>query len=261
VPDLTPVAASTDEWAAIDEDATADADVTGEVQHGAALACATAQVFGEDAEVGVIADPHVLRPATHTLAQRITEGNIRPAKVRCKPHQSVASSDHTGNTSARAHEDRSGGHLLQDRATHLSNLVDQDTGSIDDTGPIDATGALDLVTVLGPREDFAAQTHDGCDRAIDSYVEGEDHGRPRHGLDHEGRSTDSPDVSGALPDQTESRKFGDKVPDGAAVEPGEDGQLRPRLGAAEMQQPQDGGQVGTPDLVLGRSGKGGHAET
>jgi hypothetical protein len=255
VPDLTSVAASTDEWPAIDEDATADTDVTGEVQHGAALACPTAQVLREDTEVGIIADPHVLSSATHALAQRVTEGNIRPAKVRCKPHQSIAGSDHAGNAGARAHEDRSGGHLLQDRATHLGDLVDENTG------PVDETRALDLVTVLGPSEDLAAETHEGRDRAIDSYVESEDHGRPRHGLDDEGRATNSPDVSGTLPNQAESREFADKVPDGAAVESGEHGQLRPRLGAAEMQQSQHCGQVRAADLVLGRSGKGGHAET
>ena len=107
-------------------------------------------------------------------------------------------------------------------------------------------------------EDFATEADQRRHRALDAQVQRQDRHRRGDRLHDKRRPTHAADIARTLTHEAERGKRAHEVTHGAAIEPGDRGEMRARLRSPKVQQAQHGGQVGSADLVLGRPGKGGH---
>ena len=114
---------------------------------------------------------------------------------------------------------------------------------------------------LAPVEHFAAQTDPGHDQVVDADVERQDVHPLGLRPDHDRRPPGpAPTDGSALVHQPRVGEVGGQRADGAAVQPGQRGEVRARRRAVDMQEPQQAAQVVPAHLVLGGAGQSrGHA--
>lgn len=213
VADLSAVATRPDKWMPIHEEAPADADVTGEVEHGAAVTGTAPQVLGKHPQISVVANAHITAPCTDAFQEESSQGYVGPAQVGREAHKTVGPSDDTGDTRARAHPCATGRQRAERLTTDLGDVVDE------------GVAIAIKMTSFGAGEDLAAETDQCRLRALDAKVERQDGDGSRHRLDHERRPTHSAYITRSLPDEAEGRQGRHQVSHRAAIESRERGQL------------------------------------
>ena len=243
---LAAVAARADQRTTVDEDTPTHADVAREIDHGAAVPRTAAEVLGEDSEIRVIAHADIAPSAADALAQEVPEGYVGPPQVGRESHESVGCAHDTGHACADADERCTGRQRLEHLATGLGDVVQE------------CIAITPVVPTLGAREGLSAQAHQGGDRALDAHVQRQHRNGGGHGLHDQRRPTHSAHVPRPLADESQGRQGAHKVAHRAAVEPRRCRQVRARLRATEVEQPQHCGQVGAAYLVLRRAGERGH---
>jgi hypothetical protein len=229
--ELAAVAARAHQRAPVDEDTAADTDVTGEVDHSAAIARTAAHLLGEHAEIRVIADGHVTASAAESITQEFAEGHIGPAEVGREAHKTIGRAYDARHAGAYADKRCAGRERLHDPTAHLDNLIQE------------SLAIPAAVSSLLACEDLAAQTDERSNGALDSQIQGEDRNRSGDRLHDKRRPTHTADVSCTLAHEAERGERAHEVTHRAAIEPGDRGEMRARLGPSEVQQAQHRGQV------------------
>ncbi|KRT63127.1 MAG: hypothetical protein XU10_C0015G0048 [Chloroflexi bacterium CSP1-4] len=166
--DLTAVPGHPGERLAIDDQATADADFSGDEQDVVHAHGRPPPDLGQRADVRLVGDGDG-RGRVERSRESLTEGDITPAEVRCHRDEPVGAPDDADDGhadpdegAARRRSGADGGRQLDEVG---DDLIDREVAA----GPVDADEV----------EDLTAQPDRGCGKRIDCDLEGQDDGALR----------------------------------------------------------------------------------
>src|SRR5581483_5476231 len=137
-----------------------------------------ALVFGQGAEVGVVADGDGQAHA-QAAGEGVAEGLVDPADVGAVADDAVGLADHAAEGDAHADADGVGRGL----ADHLAGESGQDARDVVEVELV--AGAFGLPAI----QDLAAEADAGGDEAVDADVEGQDVDAGGFGPDDQGGSS------------------------------------------------------------------------
>jgi hypothetical protein len=167
VTDLAGVSARAHHRRAADDDATADSDITGQVDEVVHRPADATGVLCQSAELGIVADVNRDSRADAVLQQR-GETDVAPAQVGREPDHSCAVRDHSRDRQADANQSRVVGRALEHHPHHVHDRVHQ--------------GRRIRVGRCGrrhPVERLAPQAHAGHVHGVDAELGGQhEHGVP-----------------------------------------------------------------------------------